>query len=626
MANFVTRNILICVVPAVVLLLSVYWFRKKKKIKPDISTSNSKNTLSIYKSDDAFNTSCSLCSNTSDFSNSFSDTSSMSSPENSQKTLKTLNSMSGDVLNELQNDCTESVTVSNHVEQLNYNISFTKEEIVNSQIQRDDMLEKLNTSVGSPGCEEKALNEHSVTLKENIVNSLCNINSSLSDARQKSSAESIIESFDTDDFYSGFHDINNFQVEEQEKKCIVSDVITCEITKESIVSQELNITISEPNQLAKVKSDDSAIHLENDSYSSILDENSSIADESEIQADLKYKSSPSSVFDGNSLSDESERTDSSNEQSTEIKNNENCKDNICFDACDFELGSSNETDEKYSIKLNKNSFLKTILLTDTSNEVSSSNFTGTVFSPTSSLCNNYELSDSLDKEDISNKQSEYHSQFVRSIIKNNSDTADQHDDQPTQLNKQVDSHKDNGCAQYLCKLQKMDIATLKSETVLLDFVDQYHNQSIQLNNDVNSEGNDCIPQSLSSCPQWTLQKTEIETMNIVPSKSETVLLDSENVISSTSNENCNLIEEQSEIFVGSQTSDIISFTNEVVEDTEKVNSSGLLDSLSGADTDTSSVLVKKADNELEVRFTVVAVCKFFSISKLLIGKFEGGCG
>ncbi|KFM63632.1 hypothetical protein X975_16967, partial [Stegodyphus mimosarum] len=35
MANFNSRNVLICIAPAVILFLSVYWLKKKKKLKDD---------------------------------------------------------------------------------------------------------------------------------------------------------------------------------------------------------------------------------------------------------------------------------------------------------------------------------------------------------------------------------------------------------------------------------------------------------------------------------------------------------------------------------------------------------------------------------------------------------------
>lgn len=537
MASFVSRNVLICVVPAVVLLLSAYWFRKKKKMKPDILSSVTKNSVPVYKENETFNSSGSMYSaveSTSDYSNTFSDASSISSPENSLRTP----SISGEALsdNVVDNDCIESLTVSNHIGQLNYNISIAKEEkLINSNSQILHSEESENSAAISPDCEEKELNDTNIQLKDNVINSFCNIvSTSLEESTEQFSPEKNDQVIKTD-FNGSLHksDIHNFQFEvkeQEEEKPVVSDVVSVlnEVIEEPVISLKLNTSLSESVKQLKIKDFNSTLESESlDSHSSVLDENSlsSVSDECERHTDFKYKDSPSSVFDGNSISDESDKTDISNEHNTvNLKPNEDCKDNVDYVSNDIESGDHNKRSQQYSIKLTKNSFFKTIL-TDTANEVSSSNFVeGVTNSPSSSQHNYSVFPQSL--------QSFSSDECFISINKEDFGTLDQHNNQPTQMSKEVDS----------------------------------------------SEA------SNSSCVKTSTNKS--------------ISLDTENVISSTSSETNFKTEQLLEKVVDTFGCDLVSSTGEIINDeTIKVNGSKQLDSLSCADT--SSEAVKLTDEQLE---------------------------
>lgn len=543
MANFVSRNVLICVVPAVVLLLSVYWFRKKKKIKPEITPSINKNSLPVEKGSYAYDSSANLYSqspveSTSDFSNSYSDASSISSPENSLRTPSLSGEASTDVVDD---DSIASLGLSNHLGQLNYNISITKDEKIvpnnsNSQNLSNEKPDNSNISFSNVSfdCKAKTLNDSYIESNENTINLFCN---ALDKSVENSSAD-MDDQVNQSSFNGSLHknDADNLQVNQSEDVPTFVDPVVDEVIEGPVVAMKQNTSVSELFQQTKVN------HFQNcdrtvesnyhDSHSSVLDEYSlsSVSDESEKQNSCKYKDSPSSAFDGNSLSDESEKTDISNEHNTlNFKLDENCKGSV---ANDVESADSNKSGEQYSIKLNKNSYLvKTILSADASSEVSSSKFSGdnTSFAPSSQ--NNYSLlSDSFQSLSSEN--------YFISVSKEDLGYIDKQN-QPFQLNKEVDSCEDN------C--------------------------------------NSSVATSVTS---------------------EAVSLDSENVISSTSSlKNLSQSEEQTNVIVDSINSDVISSTSETVsEESIKVNGSSQIDSLPYASTDKSSEAVKSPDQQLEVTF------------------------
>ncbi|XP_054714075.1 A-kinase anchor protein 1, mitochondrial-like [Uloborus diversus] len=86
MSNIAARNVLICIVPAVIVLFSVYWFRKKKKLKQDsfhVLDPQEEQDI-ILDSQSSILDSSAECS--SDFANTLSDASTITSPENSIRT------------------------------------------------------------------------------------------------------------------------------------------------------------------------------------------------------------------------------------------------------------------------------------------------------------------------------------------------------------------------------------------------------------------------------------------------------------------------------------------------------------------------------------------------------------
>lgn len=486
MANFVSRNVLICVVPAVVLLLSVYWFRKKKKMKPDPLSPANKSTVSVtknYVSDSHGNSMYSSVDCSSDFSNTLSDASSISSPENSVRTQ----SISGENSSEnIIDECMEAVTVPNHISKLSYDVKKEENLVYNSKSQTQNgeecenaILENDMKQFNVVDCEKNEATNH--TLMDNkIANSLEKVNTSFNDALCKSKSESIKSNNDKLTFSASLHSNDtNCQVElKQEKRSDASENALIDVEDPIIAVKQNSFSSELIKQLDSKPSQNSNIALESyspDSHSSVLDENSlsSVSDESDRQIDFKYKDSPSSVFDGNSISDESDKTDISNENANNSKSDENTKNtNYVFNNINSTSCADSCKDERYSIKLNKNSFLKTILSADTTtSEASSSGFVEN--SPSSQ--HSYSLLPSS-LQSFSSEDS-----FL-CVSKDDLGTVDQQNNQPMQLNKDIDSGEDNNCNSSVATSLTSEIVSLDSENVISstspDKINQIEAQSL----------------------------------------------------------------------------------------------------------------------------------------------------
>lgn len=118
MSNFTTsRTLFICVVPAVIALISVYWLRKKKKFK-EHSDPQTASAQDFEKIDSLAE--CSLDSSNLDSADTLSDASSFASPESSsEKSLRTKNFTTDNVLKTIKNspleNATDVVVVKNNV-------------------------------------------------------------------------------------------------------------------------------------------------------------------------------------------------------------------------------------------------------------------------------------------------------------------------------------------------------------------------------------------------------------------------------------------------------------------------------------------------------------------------------
>ncbi|GFQ98320.1 a-kinase anchor protein 1, mitochondrial [Trichonephila clavata] len=313
MSNFMNRNILICAVPTFIVLLSVYWFRRKKKFKTISKSETSKQTFFTEECENKLNqpTECS----SSDIADTLSDASSFASPESSEKSIRTksfqLPTPKANTTGNSSITCSTPAALSNRIEvnSLETNPSIKSDNLLykSKDIPFSDVLNSIEPVV-SDSCNKS---ENKYSMYSDCINtpeitneyekgSISNDNynpSEITNEILSSEQETIVEKSEKKNYQSSNMDTSEviFKMVSyyQNNGCVVENGI--------LPSMDSNVNRLSQHDTEKLQT----IETEsNDSHSSVLDENSLsyVSDDSECrnQAELKNKDSLSSVLDENS--------------------------------------------------------------------------------------------------------------------------------------------------------------------------------------------------------------------------------------------------------------------------------------------------------------------------------------
>ncbi|GFY67598.1 a-kinase anchor protein 1, mitochondrial [Trichonephila inaurata madagascariensis] len=307
------RNILICAVPTFIVLLSVYWFRRKKKFKTISKSEINKQTFFTEECENKLNqpTECS----SSDIADTLSDASSFASPESSEKSIRTkafqLPTPKANTTGNSSITCSTPAALSNCIEVNSFetNPSIKSDNLLykSKDIPFSDVLNSIEPVV-SDSCN-KSENKYSIygdcintpEITEYEKGSIPNDNnynpSEITNEILSSEHGTIVEKSEKKNYQSSNIDTSEviFKMVSyyQNNGCVVENGI--------LPSMDSNVNRLSQHDTEKLQT----IETEsNDSHSSVLDENSLsyVSDDSECrnQAELKNKDSLSSVLDENS--------------------------------------------------------------------------------------------------------------------------------------------------------------------------------------------------------------------------------------------------------------------------------------------------------------------------------------
>ncbi|GBM27882.1 A-kinase anchor protein 1, mitochondrial [Araneus ventricosus] len=312
--SILARNVLICAVPTVIVLLSVFWFRRKKKIKSVSVSETNEQTFSSEDYDLRLNHSGEI---TSDAADTLSDASSFASPQSSEKSIRT---KSIQLMSSPKDDTTGSsnisnilpVTLSNCQKADSYemdscvepNLLYKTKDIQFSDVLNNDVhnnVESVNSDFNIESENKNSVYDDTIKVskvtkeykEESVpVKVECNEHEITKDNEivEKSEIKNFHSSQDTAELMRileiNFHQNNK-----------------CKIERDSLRSNESNESVisSQGGDIEKLQAAETE---SNDSHSSVLDENSLsyISDDSEYRhlVELKNKDSLSSVLDENS--------------------------------------------------------------------------------------------------------------------------------------------------------------------------------------------------------------------------------------------------------------------------------------------------------------------------------------
>ncbi|XP_055946043.1 uncharacterized protein LOC129976468 [Argiope bruennichi] len=312
--SVLARNVLICTVPTVIVLLSVFWFRRKKKIKTISLLETNEQTFSSEDYDLKLNHSSEISSDAAD---TLSDASSFASPQSSEKSIRT---KSIQLMSAPKNDTTISSNISNNVTATLSNCqkadSYEIDSCIESNllyktkdIQFSDVLNnEVHNNIQSENTDFNNESENKNSVYDDIkvskivkeykeesvpVNVECNLH--------KISNENVImEKSEAKNFHS--HEDTAELMRLLEMNFHQND--KCKIERDSLRSNESNESAisSQGGDIEKLQTAETE---SNDSHSSVLDENSLsyVSDDSEYRhlVELKNKDSLSSVLDENSV-------------------------------------------------------------------------------------------------------------------------------------------------------------------------------------------------------------------------------------------------------------------------------------------------------------------------------------
>ncbi|GFS77353.1 a-kinase anchor protein 1, mitochondrial [Nephila pilipes] len=313
MSNFMNRNLLICAVPTFIVLLSVYWFRRKKKFKT-ISKSESNEQTFFTEEYESKLIQAVECSS-SDIADTLSDASSFASPESSEKSIRTKSfqlstppSANTPMNSSISSSTPAALSNCKEINLLEMNSIKSDNLLYKSKdIQFSDVLNSIEPVI-SDSCvksEEYSLYDDCINTSEiaeeykkaSIPNNINNYNlSEVTNEILHSEQETIAEKSEMKNYQSSNIDTSEviFKMVSyyQNNGCVVENGILPSIDSNERLSQH------DVEKLQTIETES------NDSHSSVLDENSLsyVSDDSECrnQAELKNKDSLSSVLDENS--------------------------------------------------------------------------------------------------------------------------------------------------------------------------------------------------------------------------------------------------------------------------------------------------------------------------------------
>ncbi|CAL1298287.1 unnamed protein product [Larinioides sclopetarius] len=308
--SILARNVLICAVPTVIVLLSVFWFRRKKKIKTISISETKEQTFSSEDYELKLNHSGEISSDAAD---TLSDASSFASPQSSEKSIRT---KSIELMSSPKDNTTGSsnisnslpVTLSNCQKAESYEMnSFVKPNLLykTKDIQYSGILNDMHNDVESVNSDFNIESEN----KNSVYDDSLKVTKEYMEESAPVKVECSVLKITKDDEIVEKSEVKNFHPSQDTAELMrILDINfhqnnKCEIERDSLRSNESNESAisSQGGDIEKLQTVETE---SNDSHSSVLDENSLsyVSDDSEYRhlVELKNKDSLSSVLDENS--------------------------------------------------------------------------------------------------------------------------------------------------------------------------------------------------------------------------------------------------------------------------------------------------------------------------------------